>query len=239
MKKASSKQSVRQESKGAGSLREATTAKLKFLKNSGEQERAGPGAEVISESCHISEKQEATPPPNAAEKERELAGLPYPLLLAGADVNPKPIGEELNLKAGAESNPEMENMTLPREDGKSLPDDNAVKNATGQFSNLGDGKLFLIENSALFPTTSSQEEATIASVVKLAVALVEFNSRNETIKPFTRWKNHLLLEEAARKPGQLNAAELCIKSPAGNPVFQQLGKNCSQVERNPIQVPAV
>jgi flagellar hook-length control protein FliK len=215
LKKASSKQSVRQESKGAGSLREATTAKLRFLKNHGEQERAGPGAEVISKSCHISEKQETNLPPNAAEKERELAGMPYPLLLAGADVNPKPIGEELNLKAGAESSPEMENMTLPREDGKSLLDDNAVKNATGQFSNLGDGKLFLIENSALFPTTSSQEEATIASVVKLAAALSgDLTPGTEVIKHSLDGKTLSLLEEAAKKKPEpaFNAArELDIK----------------------------
>lgn len=245
LKKASSKQSVRQESKGAGSLREATTAKLKFLKNSGEQERAGPGAEVISESCHISEKQEATPPPNAAEKERELAGLPYPLLLAGADVNPKPIGEELNLKAGAESNPEMENMTLPREDGKSLPDDNAVKNATGQFSNLGDGKLFLIENSALFPTTSSQEEATIASVVKLAAALSgDLTPGTEIIKHSLDGKTISLLEEAAkRKPEPaFNAArELAIKvASEGESGISAAGEELlASGKKSYAQVPAV
>ena len=94
LKKASSKHTVRQVSQGAGSQREVTTAEPKLLKNSGEQERAGPGAKEEILKSIVLESGETAPPQNQLEKERELCRVPYPLLPEGTEIKPKSVAIE-------------------------------------------------------------------------------------------------------------------------------------------------
>ena len=160
LKKASSKHTVRQVSQGAGSQREVTTAEPKLLKNSGEQERAGPGAKEEILKSIVLESGETAPPQNQLEKERELCRVPYPLLPEGTEIKPKSVA--------IESEPVMER----NENGASLQEQEVLVLADklrGNEGSPGEPRLnpataeLSLETPESTPTKLEQEETRITS----------------------------------------------------------------------------